>query len=77
MMMMIGFQTSQNIKPVWIQVKQIFDDDDNDDDAVGDDDDNDDDVVDDDDDDDDSISGLSAIEMEPEFKLLLPLAAAI
>ena len=32
---------------------------------------------DDDDDDDDSISGLSAIETEPEFKLLLPLAAAI
>ena len=42
-----------------------------------DDDDDDDDGGYDDDDDDDYISGLSAIETEPEFKLLLPLAAAI
>ena len=50
------------------------DDDDSDDDDDGDDCDDD---VDDDDDDDDSIGRLSAIETEPEFKLLLPLAAAI
>ena len=49
----------------------------NDDDDSDDDDDDDGDDYVDDDDDDDSIGGLSAIETEPEFKLLLPLAAAI